>query len=120
MTGQEQLTFGIALIPKASARNWELVEALLELTLESVLAQTEQGFRVVLVGHERPDSLPHDARFTFLQADWPVQPPGRDNEDSGRKKYLISEFVLAQGCGLLTLLDADDGWTCASSRRHGR
>jgi Putative rhamnosyl transferase len=108
MTGQEQLTIGIALIPRASARSWQLVEALLELTLRSVVAQTDQDFRVVLVGHERPRVLPHDARFTFLQADWPAQPPGPDNEDSGRKKSVIGEFVLAQGGGLLTLLDADD------------
>jgi hypothetical protein len=95
-------------MPKASARNWELVEALLGLTLESVRAQTDQDFRVLLVGHDRPGSLPHDARFTFVQANWPVQPPGVDNEDSGRKKYVISDLVLAQGGGLLMLLDADD------------
>ena len=108
MTGQEQLTIGIALIPRASATNWELVDALLQLTLKSVRAQTDQDFRVVLAGHDRPGSLPQDARFTFLQADWPVQPPGADNEDSGRKKSVISEFVLAQGGGLLMLLDGDD------------
>lgn len=108
MTGQEQLTIGIALIPRASARNWELVEALLELTLESVRAQTDQDLRVVLAGHDRPRSLPQDSRFTFLQADWPVQPPEANNEDSGRKKHAISELALAQGGGLLMLLDADD------------
>lgn len=108
MTEQEQLTIGIALIPRASARNWALVEALLELTLASVRAQTDQDFRVVLAGHDRPRSLPQDPRFTFLQADWPVQPPGAHNEDSGRKKYAISELVLAWGGGLLMLLDADD------------
>src|SRR5690606_10815211 len=108
MASSQPFTFGIALIPRASARNWRLVEALLDLTLASVRAQTDPNFRVVLVGHDRPGRLPRDPRFAFLEADWPVEAPGPDNADSGRKRYLINEFVLARGGGYLMFLDADD------------
>lgn len=108
MASSQPFTFGIALIPRASARNWRLVEALLDLTLASVRAQTDPNFRVVLVGHDRPGRLPRDPRFAFLEADWPVEEPGPDNADSGRKRYVINEFVLARGGGHLMFLDADD------------
>lgn len=104
----EPFTFGIALIPRASAQNWRLVEALLDLTLTSVRAQTDQDFQVVIAGHDRPRTIPSGPRFTFFEVDWPVQEPGPHNADSGRKKHAISDFVLERGGGLLMLLDADD------------
>jgi hypothetical protein len=108
MPPPEPFTFGIALIPRASAQNWPLVEALLDLTLSSVRAQRDPDFRVVIAGHDRPRSLPADPRVAFLEVDWPAQDPGPHNADSGRKKHAISEFVLDRGGGLLMLLDADD------------
>jgi hypothetical protein len=108
MPSPESFTFGIALIPRACARNWQLIETLLDLTLTSVRAQTDPDFRVVIAGHDRPRILPRDRRFTFVEVDWPAQHPGPDNADSGRKKHAINEMVLAGGGGLLMLLDADD------------
>jgi hypothetical protein len=57
MTSAEPFTFGIALIPRACARSWALVETLLDLTLRSVRAQSDQNLRVVVAGHDRPDSV---------------------------------------------------------------
>jgi hypothetical protein len=113
LTGQrrvpEPFTFGIPLIARASARDWPLTEALLGLTLASVRAQTDQDFRVVIAGHDRPD-LPSadDGRVRFLEAAWPAEPVRSDNLDSGRKKHAISRFVREGGGGLLIFLDADD------------
>lgn len=108
MPSPEPFTFGIALIPRASAQNWRLIEALLDLTLTSVRAQRDPDFRVVIAGHDRPRIIPDDRRFTFVEVDWPVQEPGPHNADSGRKKHAINDLVLARGGGLLMLLDADD------------
>lgn len=108
MASPEPFTFGIALIPRAAARNWLLVETLLDLTLASVRAQTDPAFRVVIAGHDRPGLAMDDPRVTFLEADWPAAAPDSCNADSGRKKYLINRFVLARGGGLLMFLDADD------------
>jgi hypothetical protein len=108
MPSPEPFTFGIALIPRASAQNWRLIEALLDLTLTSVRAQRDPDFCVVIAGHDRPRIIPDDRRFTFVEVDWPVQEPGPHNADSGRKKHAINDLVLARGGGLLMLLDADD------------
>jgi hypothetical protein len=95
------------LIPRASAQNWPLIEALFDLTLTSVRAQGDRAFRVVVAGNDRPRIMPDDPRVTFVEVDRPAQDPGPNNADSGRKKHAISEFVLARGGGLLMLLDAD-------------
>ena len=100
-------TFGVALTPRANALDWGRVQALLDLTLATVRAQTDPDWRLIVAGHERP-RLPADRRITFAGVDWPVQPPGPHNDDSGRKKHLINDCVLEAGGGLLMLLDADD------------
>jgi hypothetical protein len=108
MAAPEPFTFGIALISRASARDWSLVEDLLDLSLTSLRAQTDQDFRVVVAGHDRPRMRWRDPRLTFLHVDWPVQGSDPCNADSGRKKRVIEDFVLANGGALLMLLDADD------------
>lgn len=120
-TPPEPFTFGIPLIPRASARNWALVEALLGLTWASLARQTDPRFRVLVVGHERPRVLPRDPRITFVAVDWPIEPPGPGNGDGGRKKELLSDLVLDAGGGLFMPLDADD-WVdvrlVETARRH--
>jgi len=111
MHAAEPFTFGVALIPRASARNWELVEALLDLTLASLAAQTDPDFRVLVAGHDCPRTLPGgDPRVAFVAADWPVEKPGPHNGDGGRKKDLLRDLALGDGGGLFMPLDADD-WT---------
>ena len=101
-------TFGIPLMPRVAAQNWPVVEALFGLTLTSVLAQTDQDFRAVILGHDRPQTLPIDPRITFIEADWPSQAARPDNLDRGRKVHAINNLVLESGGGLLILVDADD------------
>jgi len=104
----EPFTFGIPLIARDAATDWPLVEALLGLTLKSVAAQTDLAFRVVIAGHDRPAVVPLDRRIAFIAADWPVEAVRADNLDSGRKKHLIAQRILAEGGGLLMFLDGDD------------
>jgi hypothetical protein len=102
-------TFGIALMPRLLARDWALIEALLDLTLASLRAQTDPDFRVIIAGHDRPrTAMDNDPRLSFLPVDWPVQATGPHNDDSGRKKHVLNDRVLAQGGGLFMLVDADD------------
>jgi hypothetical protein len=107
MTATEPFTFGIALIARHSARDWDRVQALLDLTLASLQAQTDQDFKVVIAGHE-PPRIGEDPRISFLAADWPAKQPGPRNADSGRKHHAISDHVLRSGGGLLMYVDADD------------
>lgn len=107
MEPAEPFTFGIALVSRRSAGDWDRVQDLLDLTLASLQGQTEQDFKVVIAGHERP-RLPDDPRISFLAADWPDEAPDPRNADSGRKHHAISEHVLHAGGGLLMFVDADD------------
>jgi Putative rhamnosyl transferase len=125
---QERFVFGVPLIARAAADDWAAVEGLLELTLRSVLSQTDPDFELLLAGHDLPASwtalVSADPRFRFLPADWrPERPTGR-NDDGGRKKWMIHEHVRKGGGGLLMFLDADDlldrRTVCTARRMIGR
>lgn len=103
----EPFTFGIPLIARSASADWRLVEALLALTLQSLGGQNDRDFRVIVAGHDRP-LVASAVAFRFLEVDWPVEPVRADNLDRGRKVQAINEAVLAEGGGLLMILDADD------------
>jgi hypothetical protein len=104
--------FGIPLIARSVARDWDRVEALLELTLRSVLSQRDRAFEVLLAGHDEPRCWVRltggDPRFRFVEADWDPPSPTARNDDAGMKKWRIKEEVQESGGGLLMYLDADD------------
>lgn len=107
----ERFVFGVPLIARASARDWALVDRLLSLTLQSVLAQRDADWTLVLAGHDRPacwGAVADDPRFVWLQADWPAEALNAANDDGGRKKWLVKRWLREAGGGLLMLLDADD------------
>ncbi len=108
----ERFVFGLPLIAKAVAPDWDIANDLLGLTLRSLLAQGDAEFEVILAGHDRPpvwaDLAAHDPRFRFLEADWEPATPTARNDDAGMKKWRIKEEVQAGGGGLLMYLDADD------------
>ena len=106
----EPFTFGIAVMARATARDWGRVRRLLELTVRSAEAAAAHdplgAARVVVVGHERLE-----LGAESVAVDWPA--PGRSAfqdqmDDAGRKQRLIQRRVLDGGGGLLMLLDADD------------
>lgn len=108
----ERFVFGIPLISRAAARDWGLVARLLELTLRSVLAQSDPRFEVCLAAHDVPECwrrlVGGDPRFRVLRADWSPDAPTSANDDGGAKKWRIKDHVRETGGGLLMYLDADD------------
>ena len=101
----EPFTFGIAVMARATARDWGRVQRLLDLTLRSARASADADTRVLVAGHEQARGV------ECLTADWAA--PGRGGfqdqmDDAGRKQRLIQQAVLDRGGGLLMLLDADD------------
>lgn len=109
---KERFVFGVPLIARAVAADWQRVGTLLKLTLRSVLAQSDAEYEVILAGHDRPECWERlaagDPRFRFLQADWDPELPTARNDDAGMKKWRIKEEVQRSGGGLLMYLDADD------------
>jgi hypothetical protein len=108
----EPFFFGIPLIARAVAGDWQRVEHLFSLTLRSLLAQTDGRFTAILAGHDRPrcwDALVgDDPRFRVRRAQWAPETPSLRNDDSGMKKWHIGDAVRRTGGGLLMYLDADD------------
>ncbi len=101
-------TFAIALTPRANAHDWARIEALLDLTLASVRAQTDSRWRALVAVHDRPRLSVKDDRVECVEVGWPVEPPGPHNDDSGRKKHHLGDIVRDRGGGYLMVLDADD------------
>ena len=65
------MLFLIPIKPRSNARNWPLIEELLNGTLRSLAAQTDQKFEVIVCAHERPafDPFP-DMKLRFIEASW--------------------------------------------------
>lgn len=112
VAAREPFWFGVPLIAQAQAPDWGRVGDLLELTLRSVLAQTDGDFTLLLAGHDLPECWGRltrgDRRFRFLRAEWDPQGVTRANDDGGAKKWTIGDAVRRAGGGLLMYLDADD------------
>lgn len=107
----ERFVFGIPLIAESRAGDWDRVDALLGLTLRSLLGQSDGDFEVLLAGHDLPPAwalTAGDPRFRFLAASHRPDVPTDRNDDAGIKKWAIKEEVAGSGGGLLMYLDADD------------
>src|SRR4051794_36401365 len=100
----EPFIFGVPMIAREVSHDWALAEHLFGLTLRSVLAQTDQEFRLILAAHDVPPpwaGVAQDPRFAFVEADWLPEPPTTANDDGGAKKWLIKKAVREFGGGLL-------------------
>jgi hypothetical protein len=119
MSQRLPFTFAIPLVGRAAARDFARVEALVGLTLRSILAQTDPDVRVLIMGHDRPRGLPDDPRLRYLAADWAPRPPDAQNNDAGCKKHALGEAAMRLGDGLLMHVDADD-WVSRDLVRTAR
>jgi hypothetical protein len=103
--------FAIPFAAKSILADWDGACAALARTLESVVAQTDQDFEVIICGHDEPDLPAHLAdQFLFVPADWdaPDERTQRMANDKGRKKTRIAREFGVLGGGYYFGLDADD------------
>ena len=102
--------FGIPLISKKAAVNWEQTVDLLNATLASIAQQSCDQFHCLIACHDIPPINKEFKKFvTFLQVDAPI-PTGitEMRQDKGRKKRRLSAHFVEQGEGYLMFLDSDD------------
>jgi hypothetical protein len=104
------LYFGIPLISKDAAVDWEHTVALLNNTLSSIAQQTDKRVHVLIVCHDIP--VVHK-RFlpliTFLPLDLPIPTTVSEmRADKGRKKLEMGIHLRTLGGGYLMFLDSDD------------
>jgi hypothetical protein len=105
------LDFIIPLKSRAVSKDWETVERLCERSVRSVLGQTSDEFRLILVCTDRPDiDLTHPS-ITVVQNDFPIPDsrPESRMHDKGLKvrRGLVEAGNLGGGAHVM-IVDADD------------
>jgi hypothetical protein len=106
-----EVAFAISLKSKRSSRNWTRVQNNLARTLRSIMNNTDQNFRIVIAGHEKPNitEMKHE-RVTWLPVHFP--PPthiSKYSSDKFRKRRVIGAYLRRSGfSGYFMPLDADD------------
>ncbi|WP_286230710.1 hypothetical protein [Neobacillus mesonae] len=106
-----EVAFGISLKSKKVSRNWIKVQNNLSKTLRSILNNTDQNFRIIIAGHEKPniEEMNHE-RVTWLSVAF--SRPRYIHQyslDKFRKRRVIGAYLRRIGFnGYFMPLDADD------------
>ncbi|WHX98464.1 hypothetical protein [Neobacillus sp. DY30] len=105
------IVFAISLKSKKVSHNWAIVERNLSTTLKTLLSNTDQNFRVIIAGHEKPEieELQHK-NVEWIAVDFPAPENPNDYEnDKMRKRYSIGRYLSDAGySGYFMPLDGDD------------
>lgn len=110
-SSRSTVTVVTCLRSRAVSRSWEYHVLLLQRTLDSLLAQADSAFRIIVVCHEVPDipQLRHP-RVHALSVDFSV--PERDNDEMCADKVLKLtagvDLALTQGTDYVMFADGDD------------
>jgi glycosyltransferase involved in cell wall biosynthesis len=108
--GDQRVVFGINLISRSAAHDWETTAMLLRNTLRSITGQTDDRWLVQIVGHECPE-IPElkDPRVCFMELQ---KPPPKDSSkfrgDKMAKRHCLGLRLKEIGGGYLMQIDADD------------
>lgn len=106
-----EIAFAISLKSKTVSLNWERVQDNLSKTLRSILRNSDQHYRILIAGHEKPDitELQND-RVTWLPVDFP--PPADTyhfSPDKMNKRRVMGAYLRDIGySGYFMPIDADD------------
>lgn len=106
-----EVAFGISLKSKKVARNWNRVQDNLSSTLRSILNNTDQNFRIIIAGHDKPniEEMNHE-RVTWLPVSFSHPKYIKQYSiDKFRKRRVIGAYLRKTGfAGYFMPLDADD------------
>lgn len=104
------LYFCIPLRSKKTSNNWSNVERLFNRTLNSILKQKDNEFKVFIACHDIPNTeLQKDSRVKFIKVTYPV-PQNTEEQmiDKYYKKRFLMQEVYKNGGGEVMFVDADD------------
>jgi hypothetical protein len=103
--------FAIPIAPKRSEEQWERLNDLLRLVLNSISNQDSEAHTALVCGHEEPDCLSEFAssnvEFVLAEFRRPLS-EAEGRRDKGRKRWQIATEVRRRGGGYYMYLDADD------------
>lgn len=105
------IVFSISLKSKKASNNWGTVERNLSRTLKTLLNNTDQNFRVIIAGHEKPDiaELQHkNIQWIDVEFSPPIKRKDYEN-DKMKKRNAIGSYLREIGySGYFIPLDGDD------------
>ncbi len=113
------LVFLIPLKSKQVSKDWIHVTRLLERCILSILHQTSDKFKLIIVCHERPDITIEHPAISYLEVDFPPPVLGQANiigqmdRDKNQKMLLGVEYANQFNPSHVMFVDADD---CVSYR----
>lgn len=97
MHAAEGVTFIVPLVSKEHVQDWPMVCERLKATLQSFLAQTNPNWKAIIVGQDKPATLPDDPRIHFEPFTVPVE---------GNDKWI----KLKAGCDAMAELSWTSGY----------
>ena len=110
MASCDIVTFGIPLMARSVAQDWQRIEHQLSATVGSIYNQTDPNFRIIVACTDRPNlKIKTDERLEFLTCE---QRPAVDhtafNTDAVHKRIRIAQRLKQLDGGYLMFADADD------------
>jgi hypothetical protein len=110
-SSEVEVAFAISLKSRRSSRNWTRVQNNLARTLRSIINNTDQNYRILIAGHEKPNikEMNHE-RVTWLPVTFsPPTSIRKYSSDKFRKRRVIGAYLRKSGfSGYFMPLDADD------------
>lgn len=106
----EIVYFCITFRPKVAATCWEETLTLLQNTLRSILAQTDDRYKVLVAGHDFPE-IPEmkSDKVEFVACSYrPFLEKEKRRRDKQIKKKILASVVREKGGGYIMPVDADD------------
>ena len=89
-----EIAFAISLKSKKVSRDWEKVQNNLSMTIRSLFNNTDQNFRFIIAGHEKPtiEEL-NDKRVTWLAVKFPPPKSSKGFVSDKYRKRKLSEHI---------------------------
>lgn len=112
------LVFLVPLKSKQVSKDWTRVSKLLERCVRSIVSQTSERFRLIIICHERPEIGIEHPFIEYLEVDFPPPKLGRVNvisqmdRDKNKKMWLGLEYSSRFNPSHVMFVDADDSVSC--------
>lgn len=101
-----KVVFCAPLMGRAMAEDWAVISSSVTMMINSLIAQTDQNWILLLTSQDRPDRLPEDPRIRFLPFTQDVT--GMDKRSKVIALMEALPDVLIGADGYMHALDADD------------
>lgn len=112
------IVFIVPLKSKQVSKDWIRVSKLLERCVRSIVNQTSENFKLVIVCHERPDIQVEHSSINYVHADFSPPKLGQPNlvnlmdKDKNNKMLLGLEYAQQMNPSHVMFVDADDCISC--------